>query len=149
MFDKHFTPQEAEELIPSLERLTESIRVTQRALDAYDAEFGDLEKKIQASGGLWVHLSDWTSKRLLRETAAGKVAEEMEQLQSLGVLLKDFEMGLVDFPSLMGEEEIFLCWKSGESGIQFWHRTNEGYINRKPLTAASLASSPKTQKPVQ
>ncbi len=149
MIEKYFTPREAEELIPALEPLTEAIRTTKRTLDAYDSEFATLEKKIQAAGGMWVDLEPWAAKRVQRETAATHLADEIAKLQAMGVFLKDFEMGLVDFPSLMGEEEILLCWKSGESQIRFWHRPTEGYVNRKPLTADSLPSSNSPKNQVQ
>ena len=47
--------------------------------------------------------------------------------------MKDLEMGLVDFPSLRGGQEIYLCWKLGEERIQYWHGLTEGYAGRKPL----------------
>lgn len=149
MFDKYFTPQEAEELLPAVERLTESIRSAKRTLDAYDKEFSALAQKINDRGGMMVNLDEWSGKRLLRESVANKMAEEVGSLQGLGVIPKDFEMGLVDFPSLLGDEEVFLCWKSGEAQIQFWHRTTEGYLKRKPLAAMSLPSSSKSKKSVQ
>lgn len=149
MFDKYFTPQEAEELIPMLERMVESIRAAKRVLDTYDAEFEALSKKIQSSGGMWIRLDDWTPKRLARETAAGKVVEEVEKLQSLGVFLKDFELGLVDLPSHLGDEEVFLCWKTGESRIQYWHLTTERFIHRKPLVAPSKPPSSNEKESIQ
>lgn len=149
MFDKYFTLQEAEALIPTVERITDSIRNTKKTLDACDEEFAALDKRITASGGLWVSLNDWTSKRLLRETAASKIAEEVAALQGLGVLMKDPEMALVDFPSHLEGEEVFLCWKSGEQKIQYWHRTTEGYVSRKPLTPNTLPSPPDEKKSVQ
>ena len=62
----------------------------------------------------------------------GEAAGELERR---GVLLRDLDMGLVDFPSLAGQAEIYLCWKVGEPTIGFWHGLDEGYAGRKPLSA--------------
>lgn len=149
MFDKYFTLQEAEELLPTVEQGVEAIRSSKQALDACEAEFSALAKKIVEQGGLIVDLDQWSPKRVLREAVAGKIVEEVEKLEALGVLIKDFDMGLVDFPSRLGEEEVLLCWKSGEPRIQHWHRTTEGYANRKPLAAGSPPPSPQDKKSVQ
>jgi hypothetical protein len=149
MFERYFTPQEAEDLIPTVERATESIRTAKRVLDACDEEFSTLAKKINTQGGTLVDLDAWSSKRLLREAAGSTLAEEIQKLQDLGVQLKDFELGLVDYPTLLGEEEVLLCWKLGEAQIQFWHRTTEGYANRRPLIAGAPPPSSKGDKSVQ
>lgn len=149
MFDKYFTPLEVEHLIPTLEQTIEKIRTLRKTLEAYDEEFSVLTNKINISGGLRVNLDQWSSKRLQREAVAAAIAEEAEALNRLGGVLKDLKMGLVDFPALMENEEIFLCWKSGETQIQYWHRPTEGYANRKPLTADLLPSSFKDRKSVQ
>jgi hypothetical protein len=148
MYDKYFTPLEADQLIPTVEKIIESIQRTQRALNACDRGFTALGKKISTSGGMLVDLDHWTPQRHEREALATKIAQDVGTLKELGVVLKDVETGLVDFPAVLEKEEIFLCWKSRETHIQYWHRTNEGYANRKSLTADVLSSS-KDSKPVQ
>jgi len=46
---------------------------------------------------------------------------------------KDLALGLVDFPCLLDNEEVDLCWRHGESEVRFWHGLDEGYAGRKPL----------------
>lgn len=55
------------------------------------------------------------------------------RLEELGGVLKDLEMGLVDFPTVSGGSEVYLCWRLGEDGIHYWHGLDEGFAGRKPL----------------
>ena len=71
---------------------------------------------------------------------AALAVEEFEEFQSillelkgLGVLLKDIDMGLVDFPSRRDGREIYLCWRKGEPRVAFWHDMDSGYAGRRPL----------------
>src|SRR5947199_127615 len=64
-----------------------------------------------------------------REGAA--VAACVAQLEELGVLVKDLDRGLVDFPALRDGEEVLLCWEVGEDEIAFWHGVDEGFAGRK------------------
>jgi hypothetical protein len=57
----------------------------------------------------------------------------VEELQQLGLLVKDLDEGLVDFPSLRGDEEVLLCWRLGEDKVAFWHPADEGFAGRRPL----------------
>lgn len=149
MFDKYFTLQDAEELLPIVERHMEAIRASKKTLDACDAEFSSLVQRIGLHGGVLVNLEEWSPKRVLREAVVEKIAEEVEALENLGVLVKDFNLGLVDFPSHVGEDEVLLCWKCGESHIHHWHRTTEGYLNRKPLSVDPPPPSSKEKKSIQ
>jgi hypothetical protein len=62
----------------------------------------------------------------------------VDELQQLGVEPKNGPQGLVDFPSLMDGEIVFLCWKLGETEVLHWHRIEDGYAGRQPLTAGSV-----------
>jgi hypothetical protein len=64
------------------------------------------------------------------------MAEAAERLEELGVIVKDADRGLVDFPALRENgEEVLLCWQVGEEEIAFWHGVEEGFAGRKPLDA--------------
>jgi hypothetical protein len=51
----------------------------------------------------------------------------------MGIMIKSVDEGLLDFPSIRYDEEIWLCWKFGESQVKFWHRKDEGFMGRKPI----------------
>lgn len=63
-----------------------------------------------------------------------EVTALVKELEDRGAALRDLDMGLVDFPSLAGAAQIYLCWKIGEESIGFWHGLSEGYASRKPLS---------------
>ncbi len=59
----------------------------------------------------------------------------IQELEDLGVKLRDIDTGLLDFPAKRFGELVFFCWKYGESGVEFWHTQNEGFASRKPINA--------------
>jgi len=68
------------------------------------------------------------------EREAEAVGRAIERLEGLGLLVKDLDRGLVDFPALrQNGEEVLLCWHVGEDAIAFWHGVEEGFAGRKPL----------------
>ena len=56
------------------------------------------------------------------------------RIESLGCVVKDIDLGLVDFPAMRDDEPIYLCWKLGEAAVNYWHGLDEGFALRKPLT---------------
>jgi hypothetical protein len=59
----------------------------------------------------------------------------ISELEDLGVKLRDIDTGLLDFPAKRFGEVVYLCWKYGESGVEFWHSQNEGFASRKQINA--------------
>ena len=57
----------------------------------------------------------------------------VDKLEELGVVLKDLDLGLLDFPSQRAGEEVLLCWQVGEDAVTTWHGLEEGYAGRKPI----------------
>ena len=62
-----------------------------------------------------------------------QLSELREELEGVGCELKDFEMGLVDFPSIRDGREVYLCWNLGEQQVTHWHEVSAGFAGRKPL----------------
>jgi hypothetical protein len=69
---------------------------------------------------------------------AGEITGAVERVNGLGCLVKDVEMGLVDFYTLVDGEPAFLCWQFGEPVIAHWHPLDEGYGARKPIEGAQV-----------
>jgi len=65
------------------------------------------------------------------EAATGRIQDLVARLEELGVVLKDADMGLVDFPAVRLGRRVYLCWKLGEPEVAFWHGLEEGYAGRK------------------
>lgn len=64
---------------------------------------------------------------------ASRMAEIIGEIEELGCLLKDIDLGLIDFPSEMGDEIVFLCWQYGEANVLAWHTIDSGFAQRRPL----------------
>jgi hypothetical protein len=67
------------------------------------------------------------------EQLATAVGDCVSELERIGVVLKDLDSGLLDFPALREGEEVELCWQAGEDAVEYWHRVGEGYAGRKPI----------------
>src|SRR5918992_269341 len=57
----------------------------------------------------------------------------VEHLESLGIVVRDLDEGLVDFPTVRGGERAWLCWKMSDGDLGYWHTTREGFASRQPL----------------
>jgi hypothetical protein len=123
-FHKHYTREEARELLPQLrkwlERLVE-LREQQQKLDERLA--GLLAPGCDLGGSL---VNSWV--RTLGEMQAIIVEFFNREIQ-----IKDIERGLIDFPAIIGDKEVFLCWEKDEDDIEFWHDLDAGYAGREPL----------------
>lgn len=107
-----------------------------------EAEFGlaKLASKIMISGGLLVNYERAARMRAERDRYSKTVKEAIESIEATGCVVKDLDTGLLDFPSRIDGEEVYLCWKLGEDRIRFWHRQDEGFAGRKPLNPREPAS---------
>jgi hypothetical protein len=133
MAQRYFTADEANELLPEVRAVAEDLVEHRLAARAVAAKRAQLVTRIAGNGGDF----DPQEPRELeedfeRETAA--MAEAVERLERLGVIVKDADRGLVDFPALRESgEEVLLCWQVGEDEIAYWHGLEEGFAGRKPL----------------
>ena len=75
-------------------------------------------------------------KRKLNSTIT-KFYQSIEDLENTGVVLKGLDEGLLDFPAKRFDDEIWLCWKEGETEIKFWHEKDIGFIGRKPISVSN------------
>jgi hypothetical protein len=78
--------------------------------------------------------------RRLLEEHGDEVTTLIDEVQDSGCLVKDLDLGLVDFYSRLDDADVFLCWKLGEMDISYWHRVDEGYGQRQSLMAFDLLS---------
>ncbi len=137
MAEKYFKRWEAEDLLPQLQSWLEDARERKQATDRLDAELSQASARILMLGGSIPPYAELARKRAEREQTAAKTLEAVNKIQEMGCLVKDLEMGLIDFPSLLKGEEVYLCWKLGEPHIGWWHGIHEGYAGRKPLDESS------------
>ena len=130
---RHFTPDEAKEALPQVREAAEMLVVHRQALVAATTKRAELASRIAGNGGDF----DPQEPRELEEELereAVAVARAVESLEELGVLVKDLDRGLVDFPALRANgEEVLLCWQVGEDTVAHWHPLEAGYRGRKPI----------------
>jgi hypothetical protein len=123
---KYFTVEEANRLIPQIKAIVERLRQERRRLLTQRSTAETAARNAVGNGG--------------GQTAATYLSaywqtygRGLAQLQAMGILLKDLERGLIDFPHWRQGREVYLCWEYGEERIDFWHETDSGYNGRQPL----------------
>jgi hypothetical protein len=132
MAERYFTPSEANELLTEVRPLAESLVEHRNGMRLAAERRARLTARIAGNGGdLDPQEPGELDEQFERESQA--VARAVEGLQRLGLLVKDLDRGLVDFPALHNGEEVLLCWQVGEDDVAYWHGVDEGFAGRKPL----------------
>jgi len=125
----YFTIQEANEALPSV---IQKFKDLQRKRE----EVQKLESYLSSQMGISYNLGDYATVKKQLNSAVTKFYTAIEELENSGVILKSIEEGLLDFPSKRFDEDVWLCWKEGESEIKFWHEKDVGFMGRKPLSVS-------------
>ncbi len=127
----YFTRDEAEALLPRVEPLLREIQSLRARMVVHEAQLVSVRGKMASNG----HASPGAVAELQAEVAAlGEgITEHIGTINGLGILVKDLELGLIDFPTLRDGREVYLCWKLGERGIEWWHETDSGFAGRQRL----------------
>ena len=115
---KLFTPKEANQTLPLVKRIVTDILNAGQHIRTLSSEIGTGAEE---------------DPRIIR--LMDQLEELFEELESLGCSYKDwnFSVGLVDFPARIGGEEVFLCWRSDEEALKYYHEIDAGFIGRKPI----------------
>jgi hypothetical protein len=130
---RFFTLEEARALLPTLEKeIRQAIQLKAKHQEV-DDEFSAISRRIMMLGGAIVDREKLLALRSRRDAVAMRLKEKIEAIHESGCLVKDLDVGLLDFPTLFRGEEVYLCWKLGEPDIRFWHGVHEGFRGRKPI----------------
>src|SRR5262249_54008780 len=130
---RRFTLSEARGLLPHVARLIgEAIQLKSEYQEA-ERSIQSLKGRITLMGGVVVDGARVSEAKAARERSAERMKEKIESIHSIGCLVKDLDIGLIDFPTLFHGEEVYLCWKLGEADIEHWHGVHEGFAGRKPI----------------
>ena len=119
---KFFDLDEANRSLPYVGRVVEDVVVVYR-------EIVDLRREMEGTEDE----ADLREVEREYEEAMDRLGAFVDELHAVGVELKDFERGVVDFPAWYGEREVLLCWQPGEAAITFWHEVDQGYAGRQPV----------------
>ena len=143
---KTFTLEEAHALLPVLRSLLKRAMEAKELIERVEKELQDLKHRIMLSGGLMVGIAAVARSRAERDKALQEVKDTLAEIDAIGVQVKDLDIGLLDFPCVVGDEIVLLCWKYGEEKIEFWHGLEEGFRGRKPIDERILRGKRK-EKP--
>jgi hypothetical protein len=122
--DRHFTREEAEALLPTIEPMLRDLRAARDRLT--DAEAHQVLADAAPTNG---------GGAPGREVGEGflEVRRLLGSIQELGIVIRDIDRGLIDFPAVLDGEEVYLCWQLDEDGIAWWHDLESGFGGRQPL----------------
>ena len=128
-----FTPEEANAALGGLRPLVEAMVDAKRVLDEAQEERDAAARS--GSPGTAAEFRRPSSRRPTRPSRRRRreLATAIGQVQAQGVLVKDLDSGLVDFPAKRDGEDILLCWQLGEDEVAFWHGLEDGFAGRQPL----------------
>lgn len=120
---------EANELLVELRPLLENLRSDRQVV-------ADSQRQLvraRTTNGSADHAQELVLKEAEIRQAVGRMRDAVVRLEELSVTLRDIAGGLVDFPALAAGRPIWLCWRLGETAVEWWHETDDGFDNRKPL----------------
>ncbi len=130
---RRFTLAEAESLLPTLKPLLGEAAEVKTGYDRASQSFDGLLQRIMLMGGMVPDREEAAESRHARDRAGERLKRIIEKIEQSGCVLKDLDIGLVDFPTLFRGEEVYLCWKMDEPAIGWWHGVEEGFSGRKPI----------------
>jgi hypothetical protein len=130
--ERFFTPEEANEALEVVRPLAERMVGARAALLRAQRQQAELVTRIASNGG-GLAPSDVSQAAAEVERASRDLMAAVDELQGLGVLVKDLDSGLVDFPCLHRGRELLLCWQLGEDEVAYWHGLEDGFAGRRPL----------------
>ena len=122
----YFTTNDANQILP------EVIKKFENALKKKN-EVSKLEQKLQVLIASTNKFDEYIPIKQQLNSAITQFYESSEILEKTGVVIKSIDQGLLDFPSKRFDEDVWLCWKYGETEIKFWHDSDSGFLGRKPI----------------
>jgi len=101
------------------------------------AEVMKMEQQLTSEMTPTISLEEYNINKRKLNSSITKFYQSIEDLENTGVSLKGLDEGLLDFPAKRFDEEIWLCWKEGETEIKFWHEKDSGFMGRKPISVSN------------
>ena len=132
MAERSFTPSEANSALSEVRPVAERLVALRARMRELEHEQGQHVTAIGGNGGGYA-ASDLNAAQSELSGLADAAIACVEKLEELGVVIKDLDLGLLDFPAERDGDEVLLCWHVGEDEVAFWHGLDEGYAGRKPI----------------
>ncbi len=130
---RFFTISEAEKLIPWLSKHLKKVLVHKKAIERIATEHQEFSKLIEISSddGFQFMLGKNVQANRLFHAHCLEFYDYLNDIIEKGIIIKDLDQGLIDFPHKSGTHEVLLCWKLGEKGILYWHDIKSGFVGRQ------------------
>ena len=128
--DSYFSVNDANQILPSVIKKFNYAKKMK-------AEVVKIEQQLTSSVTSITTLEEYVVIKRKLNSLVTKFYQSIEDLESTGVVLKGLDEGLLDFPAKRFDEEIWLCWKDGETEIKFWHEKDNGFMGRKPISVSN------------
>lgn len=123
-FEKHYTREEANALLPQIREWLARLNRLREDLHRHEQRLSGLTEQGNDIGGEMVN--NWIR-------ALAEMQELLLEFQRREIFIKDLARGLIDFPTVIGNREVFLCWESDEDAVEFWHDLETGFGGRERL----------------
>ena len=123
-FDKHYTREEARELLPQVRKWLTELNHQREEMQRYEKRLSGLAEQGNDIGG--DNVNQWIR-------ALAGMQSLLAEFQRRRIFIKDVSRGLIDFPAIIGGREVFLCWEKDEDDIEFWHDLETGFSGREKL----------------
>ncbi len=133
-----FTLTEAERARKELEPFLVEAMNCRKKLSGLENDLSAVSARIMMMGGVIVPYEKLAKLRMEHEQLAETMKSALNHILDTGCLIKDLDLGLLDFPAVINNQDVYLCWKLGEDRIRFYHRQDEGFSGRKPLDPRDL-----------
>jgi len=133
-----FTLTEAERARRELEPFLVEAMDCRKKLSGLETDLSAVSARIMMMGGVIVPYEKLAALRVEHQHLAESLKTALNRILETGCVIKDLDVGLLDFPAVIDNEDVYLCWKLGEDRIRFYHRQDEGFAGRKPLDPRDL-----------
>jgi len=133
-----FTLTEAERTRQELEPFLVEAMDSRKKLSGLDNELSAVAARIMMMGGVIVPYEKLAAVRMEHNQLGEILKSALNRILETGCIIKDLDVGLLDFPAVIDKQDVYLCWKLGEDRIRFYHRQDEGFAGRKPLDPRDL-----------
>ena len=125
----YFTLKDANKMLPVVIQKFKNI-------ESMKNEVFKIQSEMENNPRYMSNFEDYVIKKQELNSAISNLYKSIEELEKTGVMVKSIDEGLLDFPSKRFEEDVWLCWKEGETEIKFWHGKDEGFMGRKPISVS-------------
>ncbi len=131
---RFFTHESATQLLPQVIAWLQSALESRQALKKSEGDLAAYKKRLVMSGGAYPNTNRIAAYADQAKTLHADMKASIDNIQNLGIEVRDVDRGLIDFPASHQGRTVYLCFQLGETAIEHWHPEDEGFAGRRPIT---------------